>query len=305
MGIHWRNSAANASALIRRRTSKASFSLRELHHLSAKLQRQLPCISLFSTNLFATFGTTSAGARSLNFDNINKPMDLSRLYRFLQLESFTEDELRTIFARIQQQQPGRPKEMTDPNAISHAQVTNFFVQRFRQIEQQKVENSHDMATIDATTTGVPKSDNLHDDDDATVQMMRQQYAAYQATRMFHVFSTSKDGDLNSSSTATISLDLFVSTIRAKATDIDIPGMWPITVSMLLVGSSVGILTPAMPFVVEELGLTPGQYGYVVSAFALAKMMGNIPSAILVERHGRKVSLEELRVFVAIGNSSNC
>ena len=45
----------------------------------------------------------------------------------------------------------------------------------------------------------------------------------------------------------------------------------------------------MPFVVQNLGLTAGEYGLVVSAFALAKMSGNIPSAVLVERHGRKVS----------------
>ena len=47
-------------------------------------------------------------------------------------------------------------------------------------------------------------------------------------------------------------------------------------------------TPVMPFVVQNLGLTAGEYGLVVSAFALAKMSGNIPSAVLVERHGRKV-----------------
>ena len=38
-----------------------------------------------------------------------------------------------------------------------------------------------------------------------------------------------------------------------------------------------------------MGLTTGQYGMVVSSFAFAKMVGNVPSAILVERHGRKVS----------------
>jgi MFS family permease len=47
-------------------------------------------------------------------------------------------------------------------------------------------------------------------------------------------------------------------------------------------------------------LTAGEYGLVVSAFALAKMTGNIPSAVLVERHGRKVSVDWLsRIFVII------
>ena len=55
----------------------------------------------------------------------------------------------------------------------------------------------------------------------------------------------------------------------------------------------------MPFVVQNLGLTAGEYGLVVSAFALAKMSGNIPSAVLVERHGRKVRAPMIRLCVAM------
>lgn len=70
--------------------------------------------------------------------------------------------------------------------------------------------------------------------------------------------------------------------------------------MLLVGSSVGIVTPIMPFVVENIGLSPGQYGGVVAAFALAKLVGNVPSAILVERHGRKPYLVNSLLLVSLG-----
>ena len=56
----------------------------------------------------------------------------------------------------------------------------------------------------------------------------------------------------------------------------------------------------MPFVVENLGLTPGQYGMVVSAFAAAKMLGNVPSAVLVERHGRKPYLVYSLSVIAFG-----
>jgi len=51
-----------------------------------------------------------------------------------------------------------------------------------------------------------------------------------------------------------------------------------------------------------MGLSTGEYGMVVSSFAFAKMVGNVPSAILVERHGRKpylvysLSLVGLSVF---------
>lgn len=281
------------STFLRRRLSSKSYiGIRVLHQESCRRRFQLNPCSSFSSDLSANYTTTSTtvGDGPLKSNNISKPMDLSRLYRFLDLETFTEDELRAVFARIQQEiavSPDNERSDSDPNVITHAQITNFLVQRFRQLEQPKQKN------VDGITN-IPKLDNFNvsddDDEDETTQVMRRQYAAYQATRMFHIFHpNSKDNHSNLASQATISLDSFVTTIRTKATDIDVPGMWPITVSMLLVGSSVGILTPAMPFVVEELGLTPGQYGYVVSAFALAKMTGNIPSAILVERHGRKVS----------------
>ena len=79
-----------------------------------------------------------------------------------------------------------------------------------------------------------------------------------------------------------------SMIKKSASSLDFKRTWPLTLSMLLVGSSVGVVAPAMPFVRNNLGLTAAEYGMVVSAFALAKMSGNIPSAVLVERHGRKV-----------------
>ena len=85
-----------------------------------------------------------------------------------------------------------------------------------------------------------------------------------------------------------------------ASEVDTRRTVPIAISMLLVGSSVGIVTPVMPFVVDSIGLSPGQYGVVVSAFALAKIVGNVPSAILVERHGRKPYLVHSLLLVSLG-----
>lgn len=85
----------------------------------------------------------------------------------------------------------------------------------------------------------------------------------------------------------ITREQFVDALQDRASRVDWGQTWPIVVSMLLVGTSVGVTTPAMPFVVQQLQFTAGQYGTVVSAFGLAKMIGNIPAAVLVERHGRK------------------
>jgi MFS family permease len=56
----------------------------------------------------------------------------------------------------------------------------------------------------------------------------------------------------------------------------------------------------MPFVVDLLGLTAAQYGWVVSAFAVSKLAGNIPAAIAVERHGRKPYMTYSLAVIAAG-----
>ena len=93
---------------------------------------------------------------------------------------------------------------------------------------------------------------------------------------------------NNSNAAVVAKQDFVEHLLASATTIDRKRLWPLTLSMVMIGLSVGVTTPAFPFVVQDLGLTTGEYGIVVSAFALTKLFGNIPFAVLVERNGRKV-----------------
>ena len=99
---------------------------------------------------------------------------------------------------------------------------------------------------------------------------------------------------------TVTKSSFRNHLLKLASEVDTRRTVPIAISMLLVGSSVGIVTPVMPFVVDSIGLSPGQYGVVVSAFALAKIVGNVPSAILVERHGRKPYLVHSLLLVSLG-----
>lgn len=69
-----------------------------------------------------------------------------------------------------------------------------------------------------------------------------------------------------------------------------PRMWPVAGSMLFLGIGVGVILPMMPMIVEQLSLTQGQYGYVVSAFALSKLLANIPAGVFVDAQGRKPSM---------------
>ena len=56
----------------------------------------------------------------------------------------------------------------------------------------------------------------------------------------------------------------------------------------------------MPFIVQELEISSSEFGLVVSAFGLAKMLGNVPSAIGVERHGRKPYMTYSLGLISLG-----
>ena len=201
-------------------------------------------------------------------------MDLRRVFKYLQLESFTEIELSNVFEKIRntprQGIEGVVVRENDTDSIDESHVTGFLIQRIEELERENGLTCH------------------HDMD--TTTLLREKYAHKEASKLLRIFDTQQS----------IQKHAFTSQLLAKATSVDIKRTLPITISMLLVGSSVGIIVPVMPFVVENLGLSPGQYGMVVSAFALAKMAGNVPSAILVERHGRKPYLVYSLSVIALG-----
>jgi MFS family permease len=212
-------------------------------------------------------------------------MDLKRVYKYLQLESFTEVELDHVFDKIRirntptQQTCNDVREDdldTDANmsTIDQSLLTDFLIHRIEELERENgLASRHDLETTAS---------------------LRKEYAHEEASKLFRIF------DAHAHTFQRIQKDAFTTQLLQKATKVDIKRTLPITISMLLVGSSVGIITPVMPFVVENLGLSPGQYGMVVSAFALAKMAGNVPSAILVERHGRKPYLVYSLTVIALG-----
>ncbi len=113
----------------------------------------------------------------------------------------------------------------------------------------------------------------------------------------------QDQPLHTSATAsssTLTKDQFQQSIQTLATKVQYSTILPLATSMLLVGSSVGVISPIMPFLADKLDLTTTLYGIVVSSFALSKMLGNVPSAILVERHGRKPYLVHSLWAVGLG-----
>jgi len=201
-------------------------------------------------------------------------IDPRRLYEYLKLETFQADEIRDRFRMIEAKYGAVKHESSTSGAgINQMQIQAFVLDRIGDIESE-----------DST----PQSKY----DDEKTSKLRENFALEEASRMWNMFKLGQKGILME--------DNFVKVVQERAESLDRKRVLPLTLSMLLVGSSVGVVTPAMPFVVQNIGLTAGQYGLVVSAFALAKMTGNIPSAVLVERHGRKPYLVYTMAMIAVG-----
>ena len=80
-------------------------------------------------------------------------------------------------------------------------------------------------------------------------------------------------------------------------------IWNIGLSFLFAGASVGIIVPCMPLLVSQLSIPPNEFGYIVSAFGLSKLLGNIPAGYLVDTYGRKPVMVAGLGMCAIGMGS--
>jgi MFS family permease len=206
-------------------------------------------------------------------------IDATEVYQYLNLESFSDDEFKSVFGSIQlsHEDTSSADKPVDLNIITPDHLSSFLEKRIETLEGA---NSYRSEYDDEFTTS-----------------LRKEFAATETKRCWEFVV---QNIAESQKKETISEDEFCSAMKTSASLLDTKRIWPLTLSMVLVGSSVGVVTPAMPFVVQNLGLTAGQYGIVVSAFALSKMIGNIPSAVLVERHGRKPYLVYSMAAIAVG-----
>lgn len=196
-------------------------------------------------------------------------MDSHRFYQYLDLETFSKDEIQSKFKQIQS-----TNTTSNDKSITEKSIQAFLEKRIEEMEETNSRKS------------------LYDID-STIEM-RRQFSSVEAKRCWNLLkiNSTDDGELTEKE--------FIAAVEENAKSLDRKRLLPLTLSMVLVGSSVGVVTPAMPFVVQNIGLSAGEYGMVVSAFALAKMTGNIPSAVLVERHGRKPYLVYTMALIAMG-----
>jgi MFS transporter, DHA1 family, multidrug resistance protein len=84
----------------------------------------------------------------------------------------------------------------------------------------------------------------------------------------------------------LNIEDFTVRVKEEGTKLDIR-VWPIALSFLTTGLSIGVIIPILPILVSEIHLPNSMLGIAVAAFGLAKLIGNVPSAQWVERYGRK------------------
>jgi len=231
-----------------------------------------------------------------------QPMDRRVLFQYLQLKTYSDEEIDNVFDEIHsfgsEDEKGintNALEHSDKLYITHDHVSKFLLNRIGQIQDRETR----MNQID------PDSNALVNTIDCEKYQRMKDFADMEARNVLKLFQNNDTSSIHehkqyeSPSTRINKVDFKVN-LRDLATEIDMKHTIPISVSMLLVGSSVGIVIPIMPYVVSNLGLTAGQYGMVVSSFALAKLFANVPAAIMVEQHGRKPYLVYSLVIVSMG-----
>lgn len=229
-------------------------------------------------------------------------MEARRAFKYLQLDHFDDKELEDRFHKIVSlsSSSAESEGETEPEVIASrnddilpmmipSQLEKYLQKTIQQLESKN---------------GYPSQY-----DDETTIFFRHEFAKREAQRLWRFLVRNNAGALVGPSGSTdpqqkpplgIAQDAFVSHLRTKAQAVDIHRLWPLTTSMIMVGATVGVTTPAMPFIVQQLGITTGEYGLVVSAFGLSKMIGNIPFAVLVERYGRKPYLVYSLMVISAG-----
>jgi hypothetical protein len=83
-----------------------------------------------------------------------------------------------------------------------------------------------------------------------LEKWKKRYAEIQSQQLWNYLSGSSNNTTtttssSSSSSSSISRDEFSNSVLSTAKSVDVQRIWPLTLSMLMVGSTVGVTTPAM------------------------------------------------------------
>jgi len=306
----------SSNPCIRRRliSRELSASLVSLHqqpqnHLSLALRPSVlsPSVLFNSWRSYSTTPTTyndNKVSQSIAANGILKSREIDNrtLYGLLKLTKFTKSEIDWRFDRIIQAGeryhvtndnfvPPPIIEHTDDNdipsrdTISIQDLEAYLLERYQHIEDERQQKQ------------IESSQDIQDDQCRLMKQCAKEDAATIFQLILDDVSPSSD---TTTSTQTITKEQFHNSLNNMASSIHYPTILPLSASSLLMGLSVGVTAPIMPFVAEKLHLSSTLYGIVISSFGFSKMVGNVPFAILVDYHGRKPYLVHSLWLVGLG-----
>lgn len=108
-----------------------------------------------------------------------------------------------------------------------------------------------------------------------------------------------DEPLAPSQNLTLSFDDFKARLRGSAEKLDLK-IPEVAASAVLTGTSIGIIIPCMPILVQTIEIAPNEFGVVVAAFGISKLIGNLPAATFTDTYGRKPAMVAGLALCGIG-----
>jgi hypothetical protein len=155
-------------------------------------------------------------------------MEAKDVYRYLQLEQFSIQELEQRY-----------------DAIAAATTTASQVPSENCILTKEMIHQY----LERTITAMEKETTLKMDfsKGSYPLVWKQQFISFQSQQFWNFLhqNSSIVNNNNNNKDSTISKRQFVTRIQASAKAVDFHRLWPLTLSMLMVGSTVGVTTPAM------------------------------------------------------------
>lgn len=180
---------------------------------------------------------------------INTKFNNRDAYRFLKMEHFTDEELQQRFQDIVS--VGTTTTTTaasviignnnnnDTSSSSSSSMTFEHLHAYMEQRIQEMEHNNNDNNIDSSSSST----------DDTTQQKRQQrheYIAIQSQQLWNFLTDSNKRDMTTSTTSTsISRTQFTQRLQDSAKAVDFARIAPLAISMLMVGSTVGVTTPAM------------------------------------------------------------
>ncbi|VEU38592.1 unnamed protein product [Pseudo-nitzschia multistriata] len=268
-----------------------------------------------------SLGTTAAGGPGLSTPPVGSedrpvwlkrldedpsaPMEPQAVYRYLGMKDYTREELEDRFRGIAGGSPAAPLEKDGAGGGPGTEGSpgqagpRFDRDRLRSYLSQRI-RAEEREVFSDPSAVEPRGDRT--------EHLRSAYIEAETRRLWNFLQGGEDPcpDRTREQTAktktatTMAVETACDRVLVSARAVDGQRLWPLTLSMVMIGLSVGVTTPAFPFVVQNLGLSTGEYGMVVSAFALTKLFGNIPFAVLVETNGRKPYLVYTMIAISTG-----